>query len=100
MSTEPFLDNELIKIFQLIEEDRAQGMERLRALAALGNASAILYYALNLAEEYGQSSEEIYWLIQADELGFPGIAYHGPTDARSFRAMLDLFDEVLSGATN
>ena len=37
---------------------------------------------------------------RADELGFPGIAYHGPTDARSFRAMLDLFDEVLSGAAN
>lgn len=33
---------------------------------------------------------------RADELGFPGIAYHGPTDARSWRAMLDLFDEVLS----
>lgn len=24
----------------------------------------------------------------------PGIEYHGPTDARSWRAMLDLFDEV------
>ena len=33
---------------------------------------------------------------RADELGFPGIAYDGPTDARSWRAMLDLFDEVLS----
>lgn len=33
---------------------------------------------------------------RADELGFPGIAYHGPTDARAWRAMLDLFDEVLS----
>jgi dienelactone hydrolase len=33
---------------------------------------------------------------RADELGFPGIAYHGPTDARSWRAMLDVFDEVLS----
>lgn len=33
---------------------------------------------------------------RADELGFPGIAYHGPSDARSWRAMLDVFDEVLS----
>jgi dienelactone hydrolase len=33
---------------------------------------------------------------RADDLGFPGIAYHGPTDARSWRAMLDLFDEVLT----
>ena len=32
---------------------------------------------------------------RADDLGFPGIAYHGPTDARSWRAMLDVFDEVL-----
>jgi dienelactone hydrolase len=27
---------------------------------------------------------------QAD---FPGVAYHQPTDARSWRAMLDFFDE-------
>jgi dienelactone hydrolase len=33
---------------------------------------------------------------RADELGFPGIAYDGPTDARAWRAMLDVFDEVLS----
>jgi dienelactone hydrolase len=25
--------------------------------------------------------------------GFPGVAYHGPTDERSWRAMLDFFDE-------
>ena len=29
----------------------------------------------------------------ADKLGRAGIAYHAPTDARSWRAMLDLFDE-------
>ena len=29
----------------------------------------------------------------ADELGRPGIAFHGPTDERSWRAMLDFFDE-------
>jgi dienelactone hydrolase len=33
---------------------------------------------------------------RADQLGMPGIAYHGPTDARSWRAMLDVFDEVLA----
>ena len=30
---------------------------------------------------------------QAGQLGRPGIEYHGPTDARSWRAMLDLFEE-------
>lgn len=29
------------------------------------------------------------------ESSFPGVAYHRPTDERSWRAMLDLFDEVL-----
>lgn len=29
----------------------------------------------------------------ADVSGFPGVAYHQPTDERSWRAMLDLFDE-------
>ncbi len=31
---------------------------------------------------------------RASALGMPGIAYHQPTDMRSWRAMLDLFDEV------
>jgi dienelactone hydrolase len=31
---------------------------------------------------------------RASALGMPGIAYHQPTDLRSWRAMLDLFDEV------
>ena len=31
----------------------------------------------------------------ADEHGMPGVAFHGPTDERSWRAMLDLFDEKL-----
>jgi dienelactone hydrolase len=30
----------------------------------------------------------------ASAMGFPGIAYHRPTDERSWRAMLDLFDET------
>jgi dienelactone hydrolase len=30
----------------------------------------------------------------AGALGMPGIAYHAPTDARSWRAMIDLFEEV------
>ena len=33
---------------------------------------------------------------RADLLGRPGIAYHGPTDHRSWRAMLDLFDDALA----
>ena len=32
---------------------------------------------------------------RAGELGLPGIEYHGPTDERSWRAMIDLFDEKL-----
>jgi len=31
---------------------------------------------------------------QAALVGVPGIAYHAPTDARSWTAMIDLFDEV------
>ncbi len=31
----------------------------------------------------------------AETVGIPGIAYHEPTDRRSWQAMLDLFDEVL-----
>jgi hypothetical protein len=30
-------------------------------------------------------------------MGIPGVAYHQPTDERSWRAMLDLFDERLGG---
>jgi dienelactone hydrolase len=33
---------------------------------------------------------------RADALGIPGIAFHAATDDRSWRAMLDLFDERLS----
>ena len=32
---------------------------------------------------------------RANEAGIPGIEYHGPTDARSWTAMRDLFDEAL-----
>ena len=31
----------------------------------------------------------------ADQMGMPAIKYHKPTDERSWRAMLDLFDEAL-----
>ena len=30
----------------------------------------------------------------ADGMGMPGVKFHAPTDQRSWRAMLDLFDEV------
>jgi dienelactone hydrolase len=33
---------------------------------------------------------------QASALGRPGIEYHGPTDRRSWQAMLDLFGETIS----
>ena len=32
----------------------------------------------------------------AEYIGMPGIRYHEPTDRRSWRAMLDLFDEVFA----
>jgi len=32
---------------------------------------------------------------RASEAGMPGIEYHGPTDARAWTAMRDLFDEAL-----
>jgi dienelactone hydrolase len=31
--------------------------------------------------------------IDASKMGMPGVEYHAPTDARSWAAMLDLFDE-------
>ena len=34
----------------------------------------------------------------AELSGFPGVAYHQPTDARTWRAMLDFFDERLGPA--
>ena len=34
----------------------------------------------------------------AELLGIPGVAYHQPTDERSWRAMLDFFDERLGPA--
>ena len=34
----------------------------------------------------------------AGAMGSPAVAYHEPTDRRSWRAMLELFDETL-GAT-
>jgi dienelactone hydrolase len=33
--------------------------------------------------------------VKAATLGMPGIDYHEPTDERSWRAMIDLFDEAL-----
>jgi dienelactone hydrolase len=33
--------------------------------------------------------------VKASTLGMPGIEYHEPTDERSWRAMLDVFDEAL-----
>ena len=33
---------------------------------------------------------------RASEYGIPGVAFHGPTDERSWRAMRDLFDEVFA----
>jgi len=35
----------------------------------------------------------------ADSYGMPAIKYHGPTDRRSWRAMIDLFDEAFGGAS-
>jgi len=37
--------------------------------------------------------------VKASTLGMPGIEYHEPTDERSWRAMIDLFDEALGPAT-
>jgi dienelactone hydrolase len=33
---------------------------------------------------------------RADDFGMPGIAYHATTDARTWRVMLDVFDETLA----
>jgi dienelactone hydrolase len=33
--------------------------------------------------------------VNAHQVGIPGIEYHQPTDERSWRAMIDLFDEAL-----
>jgi dienelactone hydrolase len=44
---------------------------------------------------YG-GAEHSFTHPRADVVGIPGIKYHEPSDRRSWTAMLDLFDEVLS----
>jgi dienelactone hydrolase len=44
---------------------------------------------------YG-GAEHSFTRLGAEAVGIPGIRYHEPTDRRSWKAMLDLFDEVLA----
>ena len=76
MPTEPFMDSQITEALELIEQDRAQGMEKLRSLAAAGNATAVLYFALNLGEEPNRQVEEIDWLLRANDLGFADAAWN------------------------
>jgi dienelactone hydrolase len=65
------------------EEQRAAFQEEMRA--------AGVDWRLNL---YGGAVHSFTNEL-ADQMGMPAIKYHKATDERSWRAMLDLFDEVL-----
>jgi len=78
-----------------------------RVLACIGAEDPIIPPEQRLAFEKEMQDAGVDWRMnlygsaahsftneRASALGMPGIAYHQPTDLRSWRAMLDLFDEV------
>lgn len=65
-------------------EQRREFEEEMRAAGA--------DWRMNL---YGNAAHS-FTNEQAGALGRPGIEYHGPTDQRSWRAMLDLFSETIA----
>ncbi len=78
-------------------------------LALIGADDPIVDNAQRRAFEEEMTAARVDWQLNvyggaehsftrpgAESIGMPGIRYHEPTDRRSWRAMLDLFDEVLA----
>lgn len=78
-----------------------------KILALIGADDPIVPPAQRAAFEEEMRAAEVDWVMHvyggaehsftregAEAIGLPGIRYHGPTDRRSWRAMLDLFDEM------
>jgi dienelactone hydrolase len=82
---------------------------RGKILALIGADDPIVDNAQRRAFEDEMRAGGVDWVLQvyggamhsftrpgAEESGIPGIAYHEPSDRRSWKAMQDLFDEVLA----
>jgi len=78
-----------------------------KVLVCIGAEDPLIPAAQRAAFEAEMTAAKVDWRMNlyggaahsftnpaADQAGIPGIAYHEPTDVRSWTAMLDLFDEV------
>ena len=72
-------------------EDPLIPADQRSAFEAEMRAGAVQDWRMNLYGGAGHS----FTNQRADEYGMPGIAYHRAADERSWRAMLELFDETL-----
>lgn len=83
------------------------GAVRARILTCIGVKDPLIDAAQRSAFEQEMNAAGADWRMNlyadaahsftnpgADAMGMPGIEYHQPTDARSWRAMIDLFEEV------
>jgi TPR repeat protein len=70
MTLEPFYDDSLWTIIELIQTEPDKGLQELQKLAETGHPTATLSYALQLGEMPGSEEEELKWLMRASKLGF------------------------------
>jgi TPR repeat protein len=70
------MNKEISAAIDLIQANRALGLERLRALAEVGNQSAIVYLGLYLSEEPATCAEAERWLKQAAQFESPDAAWN------------------------
>ena len=84
------------------------GAIKAKVLLCLGASDPIITPDQRLAFESEMAAAGVDWRINlyggaghsftnpdVDAFGMPGFAYHGPSDHRSWRAMLDLFGETI-----
>jgi dienelactone hydrolase len=82
---------------------------RAKVLACIGADDPMVNNDQRRAFEEEMRAGEVDWQLQvyggavhsftrpgAENVGIPGIAYHEPTDRRSWQAMINLFDEVFA----
>jgi dienelactone hydrolase len=85
----------------------APGAVKAKILVCIGVDDPIIPPEQRLAFEQEMNAADADWRMNlyshaahsftnpaADSVGMPGIKYHAPTDARSWRAMVDLFEET------
>jgi dienelactone hydrolase len=79
-----------------------------KVLALIGADDPIVDHAQRRAFEEEMTAGGVDWVLTvyggaehsftrpgSEDVGMPGLRYHEPTDRRAWRAMLDLFEEVL-----